>query len=148
MTKPFVLAVPVLLASFGALALARAPSTSPAVAAGGKIDQQMEVLQANIQRLSKSIDKKDGAAALGAVLEMQQAAQNAKVEMPHRAAELADAAKAEFVRGFRTDMIGLQHALLDAESALVAGKFDDARKIVDDKLKPAKKAGHDKYKGD
>lgn len=145
MSKTSVLVLSILVGSLTAFAFAHPSETSPV---GGKLGQSMEAMQANVQRVSKAIDKKDAAAALGAVLEMQQAAQTAKVETPHRAADLKGDEKDKFVVGFRTDMIAMQHGLLDLEAALVAGKFDDAKKVLDEKLKPAKKAGHDKYKGD
>lgn len=151
MPKLPVFVLTLVLGSVTALAVAARPSSSSTSSefGGGKLGQQMESLQANVQRLSKALDKKDEAAALATLMEMQVAAHLAKLETPPRAKELKDEAKQkEFVQGFRHEMIGLERALLDVEAALVAGKPDEAKKAFEDKVKPAKKDGHAKYKGD
>jgi hypothetical protein len=43
-------------------------------------------------------------------------------------------------------MVELQKQLLDLEVAVLDGKWEDATKLVSDKIKPSKKSGHDAYK--
>lgn len=142
------LAVP----TFVAFAYAsRASSTETAVVGGslaGSLEDVMQTLQAGQQRLGKTVDKKDAPAALDALAEMQAAVHSATLGTPPKAAELSDAAaKSAFVLGYRKQMIDLERVLLDIEVALLDGKLDEAKKLIDEKVKPAKKAGHDKYKG-
>jgi len=124
-------------------ALASSPAGSP----DGALDGAMQKLQAGMQRLGKALDKKDAPASLGIVIEMQAAAAVAKLETPPKAEGLTDAAKkTEFVQGFRKQMIELQRGLLDVETALIDGKTDEAKKAFDERVKAAKKTGHDTYK--
>lgn len=114
----------------------------------GSLEDAMQSLQAGQQRLGKTVDKKDAPAALDALAEMQAAVHSAKLGTPPKAAELSDAAaKSAFVLGYRKQLIDLERALLDIEVALLDGKLDEAKKLLDEKVKPAKKSGHDKYKG-
>lgn len=151
MPKLPALVLTLVLGSVTAFAVAARPSASSTSTefGGGKLGQHMETLQSNAQRFGKALDKKDDAAALTALMEMQTAAHLAKLETPPKAKELKDDAKQkEFVQGFRNEMIGLERALLDVEAALVSGKPDEAKKAFEEKVKPAKKEGHSKYKGD
>jgi hypothetical protein len=78
---------------------------------------------------------------------MQKAAHEAKQGTPAKAAEMSDAKdKAKFLSGYRLKLIELEHGLLDVEAALVEGKPEDAKKALEAKVKPTKKAGHDTYK--
>jgi hypothetical protein len=157
---------PVLLSTIACAALALAAATYAATSASSQLqgkhekqqkggddesplEQAMQKMQANEKRLGGALAKKDLAAALPLVLEMQHAAQAAKVETPPKANDIADAAKkTEFVNGFRKGIIALQKSLCDLEIALVDGKADDATRIYEGTIKPAKKEGHAKYKGD
>lgn len=148
---------PLLVCSLALLPVAALAYTSraseavaPAVAtpAGGSLEDAMQALQAGQQRLGKTVDKKDAAAALDALAEMQAAVHTAKLGTPPKAAELTDAAaKTAFVLGYRKQLIDLERVLLDVEIALLDGKLDEAKKLLDEKVKPSKKSGHDKYKG-
>lgn len=113
------------------------------------LEQAMESMQGAEKRLGKALKEKDLAAALPLVVEMERAAQAAKVETPPKADEIVDAKqKAAFIAGFRKQVIGLQKALCDLEVAAIDGKADDASRIFETVIKPAKKEGHAKYKGD
>lgn len=129
------------------LALAAARSPDPA----GKLEESMQLLQADVKKLEKAFEKKekDLAGALPIVLEMQKAVQDAKTETPPKANDIKDAKKKdEFVHGFRVELIKLQKALLDLESAAVEGKDADAAKIFNNQVKALKSEGHSKYKGE
>lgn len=113
------------------------------------LEKAMQSMQSAQKRLEKALDKKDLAAALPLVVDMERAAMAAKTETPPKSEELADAKKkAEFVAAFRKQLIGLQKALCDVEAAMVDGKIDDAARLYESGVKPLKKDGHAKFKGD
>jgi hypothetical protein len=115
----------------------------------GPLEQAMQTMQSSQKRLEGVLQKKDLAAALPLIVDMEHAAQTAKVETPPKAAAIDDAKKkAEFVNGFRKQLIGLQKALCDLEVAAIDGKADDATRIYETVIKPMKKDGHAKYKAD
>lgn len=136
------LAVPAFLSS----PTSAAPSASARVD-GGPLEESMQALQAGVKGLEKALEKGEVEKALGLVTDMQKAAHEAKLGTPEKAAEVTDAKeKAKFMTGYRLKLIELERGLLDLESALVEGKADEAKKVLDSKLKPIKKAGHDAYK--
>jgi phosphoenolpyruvate-protein kinase (PTS system EI component) len=114
-----------------------------------KLEQAMQSMQSALKQLDKALGRKDLAAALPFVVEMQRAALAARVETPPLADDISDAKKkAEFVAGFRKELIALHKALCDLEIALIDGKADDAARILDTTIKALKKEGHARYKGD
>jgi hypothetical protein len=114
-----------------------------------KLEQAMDAMQAALKQVDKALGKKDAAAALPFVVEMQRAALAARVETPPLANDISDAKKkVEFVAGFRKQLIALHKALCDLEISLIDGKTDDAARIVDSTIKALKKEGHAKFKGD
>lgn len=131
-------AVPVLVA---------ARAGSPRWQDATTLDDAMQTLQAGVRGVEKALDKSESEKALGLLLDMQQAAHTAKTGTPAKAGEIADAAeKARFLAGYRLKIIDLERGLLDVEAALVAGKIDDAKKALAERVKPLKKEGHDAYK--
>ncbi|MEY2806942.1 MAG: cytochrome b562 [Planctomycetia bacterium] len=125
-------------------------SARPAAAHDGaneKIEHAMEDLNGSLKRLEKALAEKDAAKCLPLVLKMQVACQDSKVEAPSMAETITDAQKkADFLLGYRKTMVELQKQLLDLEVAVLDGKWEDATKLVSDKIKPSKKSGHDAYK--
>jgi len=142
------LLAPVALAALAVPAfLAPSFASAPVRVEGGPLEESMQALQAGVKGLDKALEKKEVEKALGLVADMQKAAHEAKVGVPEKAAALTDAAeKAKFLSGYRLKLIELERGLLDVEAALVEGKVDDAKKALDTKVKPVKKAGHDAYK--
>jgi phage host-nuclease inhibitor protein Gam len=107
-----------------------------------KLEGLMQTLQGGTKRLDKAFDKKDAAAVLKTAVDMQRAVQDAKLETPPKAGEISDAKqKDEFVKGFRKQMITLQRALLDLETAALDDKLDEAAKIFNATIKPLRKTG-------
>ncbi len=147
---PLFLLAPLALAALSALsvpAFLSPPTVLPTSAAEGPLDESMQTLQAGVKGLDKALEKREVEKALELVTGMQKAAHEAKLGTPPKAAEVTDAAeKAKFLSGYRLKLIELEHGLLDVEAALVEGKIDDAKKALDAKVKPVKKAGHDAYK--
>lgn len=116
-------------------------------AAPGDLEGSMQMMQGAMKKLDKAMsDKKDAATLLPLIADMEAAAQNAKSGTPEKVGEVEKDKKDEFMKGFRHQMIELQRALLDTEAAVIDGKMDDAAKAWD-RVKAAKKDGHDKYKG-
>ena len=115
--------------------------------ANEKIEHAMEDLNGSLKRLEKALAEKDSVKCLPLVLKMQVACQDSKGEAPSMAETITDAKKkADFLLGYRKSMVELQQQLLDLEVAILDGKWEDAAKLVSDKIKPSKKAGHDAYK--
>jgi hypothetical protein len=146
MTCLFVLA-PLAIVSLAVPAFL-APSVNARQAAGEpSLDESMQSLQAGFKGLDRAIGKGEVDKALELVVDMQKAAQDAKLGMPVKAADVTDAAeKAKFLSGYRLKVIDLQRALLDVEAALVHGKPEDAKKVLDTQIKALKKEGHDTFK--
>lgn len=145
------LVAPVALAALAVPAFLSPPaspvSSAPARVDGGQLEESMQTLQAGVKGLDKALEKGEVEKALGLVADMQKAAHEAKFGTPEKAAEVTDAKeKAKFMTGYRLKLIELEHGLLDLEAALVEGKADEAKKVLDSKVKPIKKVGHDAYK--
>jgi hypothetical protein len=144
--------IPTFLAAVATLPLlstsARAPRTEPAPwQASTRLEEQMQELQSGFKGLENALAKEDAAKSLELLGAMETAVVAARAFEPAKAGELKDAAaRQELVRGFRLKLIELQRGLLDVEAALVEGRVADARKLVDERLKPIKKSGHDAYK--
>lgn len=116
-------------------------------AAHEQLADAMQSLQARVRRVGKALEKKDLAAVAELSLEMQKAAFEAKTKVPEKAATIGDAQeRAQFLLGFRKQLIALERSLLDLETAALDGKLDEARKIVDEAIGPMKKTGHAHYK--
>lgn len=113
----------------------------------GGLDTAMQAINGAVKRMNKALEKPDLEAVAKTAVEMQKAVLAAKVETPEKAAAQTDAkAKAAFVLGFRKQMITLERALLDLETAALDGKAEDAKKIFNETILPMKKEGHGKYK--
>ncbi len=116
-------------------------------AVGATLDDSMQALQAGFKGLDRALGKGEVEKALVLVVDMQNAAQEAKVALPEKSAEIADGAeRTKFLNGYRLKIVDLQRALLDVEVALVEGKPEDAKKVLETKVKPLKKEGHDAFK--
>ncbi|MCY2958768.1 MAG: cytochrome b562 [Planctomycetota bacterium] len=124
-----------------------APQAAVPEAKEGPLEEAMQALQAGVKGLDKALEKKEVDKALGLVVGMQKAAHEAKLGTPEKAGEITDEKeKAKFLTGYRLKLIELERGLLDVEVALVEGKVDEAKKALEAKVKPVKKAGHDVYK--
>lgn len=108
----------------------------------------MQVLQSDTKKLDKAFDKGDLEAVARLAVEMEKAVWDAKTQTPEKADSISDAKeKAAFVVGFRKQLIQLEKALLDMETAALDGKAEDAKKLYNETIKPMKKEGHARYKG-
>ncbi|MBL8859346.1 MAG: hypothetical protein JNL28_12620 [Planctomycetes bacterium] len=113
----------------------------------GGLEAAMQTLNGCMKRFGKAFEQKDMAAVAQVSVDMQKAVLAGKTETPIKANEISDAkAKAEFILGFRKQLITLEKSLLDIELAALDGKADEARKIFEEAVKPMKKTGHAKYK--
>jgi soluble cytochrome b562 len=139
--------VPLALAALAVPAFLAASSVPPSRIDGGALDDSMQILQAGVKGLEKALEKAEIEKALGLVVDMQKAAHEAKLGTPEKAATITEEKdKQKFLTGYRLKLIELERGLLDVEAALVEGKPADAKKALDAKVKPVKKAGHDAYK--
>lgn len=117
-------------------------------APAGSLEESMQMIQGATKRIDKAFGKKDVPAILTSLIDMQKAVQEAKTKSPPKAEDIKDAKEKEaFVNGFRRQLVEMQRALCDVEIGLIDNKLDDAKKVFDTTVKPMKKAGHDKYKG-
>jgi soluble cytochrome b562 len=120
----------------------------PKSAEGGGLEDSMQILQGDTKKLDKAFDKGDMETVAKLAVEMEKAVLDAKTKTPEKAEAITDAKeKATFVLGFRKQLIQLEKALLDMETAALDGKADDAKKIYNETIKPMKKDGHARYKG-
>jgi hypothetical protein len=113
----------------------------------GGLDSAMQAINGAVKRMNKALEKGDLDAIAKTAVDMQKAVLAAKTQTPEKAGAQSDAkAKAAFVLGFRKQMIAMERALLDVETAALDGKAEDAKKIFNETILPMKKEGHGKYK--
>ena len=126
-------------------------STSRAAAQGHEespLAEAMEGIRADVKSLQKGIDAKDQDAAWKAIDSLQKHVLAAKQEQPEKAASVPAAERAAFVAEFRTELSHLLKASCDAEAAVLAGKLDEAERIVKEVIWPMQKPAHKQFRND
>ena len=125
-------------------------STNAAAATATSEDTElgeiMEGMRADMKSLGKGIDAKDQDAAWKAVCSFQGHVLAAKQKVPEKAESLPEAERPAFVTAFRSRISQLLKASCDAEAAVLAGKFDDADKVVKDVMWPMQKPAHKEFR--
>ena len=147
---------PLRTTSFFALALAAlflALPSAPAEAAlqdgateeDSPLLKDMEVIQDQLKFLRRNLKKpEENPASLAALQEMQRAAVACK-GMPFPMADRAEGeAKAELIKGYKLETIGLIESMLQMERALLAGDNDKARELYKT-VKAFEDSGHEKF---
>ncbi len=105
----------------------------------------MELLHDNERVMKKALKGEgDFEKALGAVVGMQQGAQDAKVLIPGMM-ETLDAPKREaFLKGYRLEMIAMSQDLLALEVLLLEGKLEESRAKFQE-VRDHEGVGHERY---
>jgi hypothetical protein len=134
-----------------AWALLPRASAAPLAAAGSpaaldeELEEAMRDMNGALKSLGKGVDASTRDAALEALSRFEHAAITAKALTPGRAAKIDEKQRAEFVVGYRKTLVEALKLTLDAEVAILDGKYKDADEILKNKLMAIKKSGHDKY---
>ena len=107
--------------------------------------KDMEVIQDQLKFLRRNLKKpEENPASLAALQEMQRAAVACK-GMPFPMADRAEGeAKAELIKGYKLETIGLIESMLQMERALLEGDNDKARELYKT-VKAFEDSGHEKY---
>jgi hypothetical protein len=152
--RPFVLPALALLVATPFLASSLAqPTRSAAISAQDhdeetKLGEAMEGIRADMKGLGKGLDAKDQDAAWKAVCWLQTHLLAAKQELPAKASSIDEAKRPAFVAAFRSRIVELLKASCDVETAVLAGKFDAADKIVKEVMWPMQKPAHREFRND
>ncbi len=124
-----------------AVALCPLLSVSPQDDETTELDQQMEVVEAAVGRLRRSVrDPDKRAESLALVVEAETAALACKGHTPSMAAALPEGERDAFVAAYRLEAAKLLRGLLDVEIALLNGDDEAAKtalQIVRDMEEPA-----------
>jgi len=113
-----------------------------------KLGHAMEGLRSNAKAVAKALEAKDTDAAWKAVCGMQSKLLEAKQEEPATAAGKSAAEKPAFVNAFRAKIAEALKKTCDLETAVLAGKNDDAMGILREITGPMQKAGHHEFRKD
>lgn len=113
-----------------------------------ELEEAMEGIRTDMKSLGKGLEAKDQDAAWKAVSSLQKHILDAKSETPEKAASVPEAERAAFVTAFRTRISQLLKASCDAEAAVLAGKFDEAEKVVKEVMWPMQKPAHKEFRND
>jgi len=107
--------------------------------------KDMEVIQDQLKFLRRNLKKpEENPASLAALQEMQRAAVACK-GMPFPMADRAEGeAKAELIKGYKLETIGLIESMLQMERALLEGDNDKARELYKT-VKAFEDSGHEKF---
>lgn len=110
------------------------------------IEDQMKSIKGGMRQLRRGLrDAENLPAALPIILEMQQAAQVSKTEIPKMAAGIDDEKeRAAFVSAYRQGMIATQKMMLDLEAAVLEGNLEKCTELYN-ALKDSQDKGHDRF---
>ena len=107
--------------------------------------KDMEVIQDQLKFLRRNLKKpEENPASLAALQEMQRAAVACKGMSFPMADRAEGEAKAELLKGYKLETIGLIESMLQMERALLAGDNDKARELYK-AVKAFEDSGHEKY---
>jgi hypothetical protein len=107
--------------------------------------QEMDVIESQLKLLRRNLKKpEENANSLKAIQEMQRAAVACKA-MSFPMAEAAEGeAKAEILKGYKLEMIGMIETILSMERALLNDDNDKARELYKT-IKGFEDSGHEKF---
>ena len=147
----------VLLLGAGALALGASsfrgaiqdakPAADKPRAGAPALHDEMEAMNAALKALKRELAAKD-ANAWRTISQFQRGVANAKLDQPKTIQELPEGERAAALQTFRTMMADLLQASCKLEHEVLAGKWDEAAKTLEEVIKPMKKRGHDKFNVD
>ncbi|MFN0243110.1 MAG: cytochrome b562 [Planctomycetota bacterium] len=122
---------------------AAAARATPAVS--DAVEQSMRQMNAAMKVLGKGITAETRDNTLQQLSKFQAAVVAAKELTPASIEQVAEDKRAEYLVGFRKQMVEVLKVAGDAEIAVLDGKYDVAQELVRAKLGGLKKEGHDKY---
>jgi len=112
------------------------------------IEQAMQQMNEAIKVLGKGVNAENRAASLDELAKFQTALMAAKSQTPDSAEKIEEKQRPAFVNEFRKQLIEGMQFSLNAEIAIVDGKYKEADTLIRNKLGALKSAGHSKFKPD
>jgi soluble cytochrome b562 len=112
------------------------------------LEEIMEDLRSDLKDAGKGVDAKDREAAWKSIGSFQRQVLAAKQGIPEKASSVPAAERPAFVTAYRTRMSDLLKASCDAEKAILAGKFDEADKVLKEVIWPMQKPAHKEFRND
>lgn len=136
---------PIRLLPLSLLALAIVSFSPVAHAADSELEKQMKNIGENTKALKQTVgDSARKSESLSAIGHMIRSAENARMLIPKKTAELPEADRARFIADFQKQIDGLIAQFKQIEADLTAGKTDDAKADFA-KIGGMKREGHEKF---
>jgi len=111
------------------------------------LESSMESMNAAIRALDKELKAKDPN-AWKSISQFERGVASAKLEEPPAIKKMPEAQRAAAVAEYRNMMADLLQAGCKLEHEVLASKWEEASKTLEDSIKPAKKKGHAKFNPD
>lgn len=146
--NPCRIALPAVLALAAVAIFATSSASTPQLQEHGELEGFMDDMRSELKSVGKGIEAKDQGAAWKSICEFQKLVLAAKQEIPPKAASVPAAERDAFVNAFRARISQLLKASCDAEAAVLAGKFDEADKVVKEVIWPMQKPAHKEFRND
>ncbi len=112
----------------------------------GPLHEAMEHMKAALRRLKQAVPAGDAATALPLIAEFQANVLTAKLQTPELAEKQPAAEKDKFVAEFRGTLVKLLRVTCDLELALLEGRKEDAKRILEKELEPMQKPAHERFR--
>ena len=134
---------------FAVAAVFAQPLSSPTDDEGGEhseMHERMEAIEDHLRFLRRSLRKPEqDAESLEKIVATQMELLICKGLDPERAAAIPEADRAEFLRGYKKEMIVALQGMLKLEQAILDGDHEAAKEIFKD-VKRVEKSGHAAYR--
>ncbi|MFN0009812.1 MAG: cytochrome b562 [Planctomycetota bacterium] len=140
--------LPAVLALAAWAVFATSSASTPRFQDHEELEAVMDDMRSELKSAGKGIDAKDQEAAWKSICSFQEKVLAAKQLMPEKASSVAAEERPAFVNAFRTRLAMLLKASCDAESAVLAGKFDEADRVVKEVIWPMQKPAHKEFRND
>ncbi len=138
----------VLVLLLGTSTIALAWIARPASAAGEALEAAMHQIDDSMKVLGKGVNAENRTAMLEEIAKLETALMSAKAQTPDSAEKVDEKKRPAFVNDFKKVLIETMQFALQAETAMLDGKYKEADTLIRNKLGGAKSTGHGKFKTD